>query len=130
MIVLDTHIWIWWLHGDHPSLKPTFRRAIAEANDICVAAVSCFEVAWLVTRKRVEIEGGLDEWFDRALAGSGVRLLPVTPRIARLAAELPSHHGDPFDRIIIATAVANDAKLLSADSKFPAYEVLTGRLNP
>ena len=130
MIVLDTHVWIWWLHGDHPSFTPRFRDAVAGASDVGVSAVSCFEVAWLVIRQRVQIAHGLDEWFDRALRVSGVRLLPLTPEIARLAAELPAHHGDPFDRIIIATAVANDAKLLSADAKFPAYEILKGRLNP
>lgn len=130
MIVLDTHIWIWWLQGDSPFLPAHFRGQIEYERDVAVSVVSCYEAAWLIGRNRVKIEGGLDEWFDSALVEARVRLLPLTPSIARQAAELPAHHSDPFDRIIIATAVENDAKLLSADRKFPAYEILAGRLNP
>jgi PIN domain nuclease of toxin-antitoxin system len=85
-------------------------------------------VAWLVNRGRVEISVTLDAWFDAALDGSGVRLLPITPLVARLAVELPEHHRDPQDRLIIATAIANDTQLLSADGRFPDYEELDGRL--
>lgn len=128
MIVLDTHIWIWWLALDHKSLKGVWRDVIATADTIGVSAISCFEMVWLVNHGRVEIPVALDEWFDAALDGSGVRLLPLTPAIARLAVELPAHHRDPHDRIIIATAIVNDAQLLSADGHFPAYEELAGRL--
>jgi len=55
-------------------------------------------------------------------------LLPITPRVARLAVELPEHHRDPQDRVIIATALAHDAKLMSLDGKFPLYAELAGRL--
>lgn len=128
MIVLDTHIWIWWLTPDDKSLKQSWRDAITNADEIGVSAISCFEMAWLVHRGRVEIPIALDAWFAAALDGSGVCLLPVTPRVARLAVELPEHHRDPQDRIIIATAIANDARLLSADGHFGAYEELEGRL--
>lgn len=130
MIVLDTHVWIWWVNQDGTRLPTEWDARLSSGEQVGVSAVSCFEVAWLVTKQRLQIAHGLDEWFDRALRVSRVGLLPLTPEIARLAAELPAHHGDPFDRIIIATAVANDATLLSADGKFPAYEILVGRLNP
>jgi PIN domain nuclease of toxin-antitoxin system len=130
VIVLDTHIWIWWLTlaDSSSNLKQSWRVAIANADEIAVSAISCFEVAWLVNRGRVEIPVTLDEWFDAALDGSGVRLLPITPLVARLAVELPEHHRDPQDRIIIATAIANDTQLLSADGRFSDYEELAGRL--
>jgi PIN domain nuclease of toxin-antitoxin system len=128
MILLDTHIWIWWLSLDEKSCKKRWREAIENADAIGVSAISCFEVAWLVNRGRVEIPVALDAWFEAALDGSGVRLLPITPHIARLAVELPEHHRDPQDRIIIATAIANDAQLISADSHFPVYEELAGKL--
>jgi PIN domain nuclease of toxin-antitoxin system len=95
---------------------------------IGVSAISCFEVAWLVRRGRVEIPVPLDVWFEAALDGSGIRLLPITPRVAQLAVELPEHHRDPQDRIIIATSIVNDGQLISADGNFPAYEELAGRL--
>jgi len=76
----------------------------------------------------VEIPIPLDSWFDAALVGSAVGLLPVTPQIARIAVDLPEHHHDPQDRIIIATAIANDAQILSADARFRDYQELVGRL--
>jgi PIN domain nuclease of toxin-antitoxin system len=130
MIVLDTHIWLWWLTLDDKPLKRSWQDAIAGATSIGVSAISCFEVAWLVHRGRVEIPLALDMWFEAALAGSGVTLLPITPPVAQLAVELPEHHRDPFDRLIIATAIINDARLISADGHFPAYEQLEGRLIP
>jgi len=128
MIVLDTHIWLWWLTLDDKSLKRSRRDAIAGAKSIGGSAISCFEVAWLVHRGRVEVPVALDAWFEAALDGSGVNLLPITPRVAQLAVELPEHHRDPYDRLIIATAIVNDAQLISADGHFPAYEEVAGRL--
>jgi PIN domain nuclease of toxin-antitoxin system len=130
VIVLDTHIWLWWLTLDDKRLKRNWQDTISKAKSIGVSAISCFEVAWLVHHERVEIPLALDAWFEAALGGSGVTLLPITPPVARLAAELPEHHRDPHDRLIIATAVVNDAHLLSADVHFPAYEELAGRLIP
>jgi PIN domain nuclease of toxin-antitoxin system len=63
-----------------------------------------------------------------ALAGSGIELLPVTPQIAGIAVDLPEHHRDPQDRLIIATALSHDAILISSDGKFPLYTELAGRL--
>ena len=128
MIVLDTHIWIWWLSPEGRPLKQSWRDAITNVDEVGVSAISCFEVAWLVQHGRVEIPVALETWFEAALDGSGVRLLPITPRVAQLAVELPEHHRDPQDRLIIATAIANDAQLISADSRFPDYEELAGRL--
>lgn len=128
MIVLDTHIWIWWLTLDEKSFNQRWREAITGSDAVGVSAISCFEVAWLVRRGRIEIPLALDAWFEAALGGSGIRLLPITPRVAQLAVELPEHHRDPQDRIIMATAIAADAQLISADSRFPEYEELAGRL--
>lgn len=128
MIVLDTHVWIWWLHGNHPSFKASWQDAIADADEIGVAAISCFEVAWLFRKKRVEVTYPMDKWFDAALDGSGVRLLPMSAAVAQIAVELPEHHRDPFDRMIIATALVNGAGLLSADGRFSEYKALEGRL--
>jgi PIN domain nuclease of toxin-antitoxin system len=128
MIVLDTHIWLWWIGVDDIPLKQSWRDAMEGAEERGVSAISCFEVAWLVHRERVEIPMPLDEWFDAALDGSRIRLLPLSPLVARIAAQLPMHHRDPHDRIIIATAIAHDARLLSADRRFGEYRELDERL--
>jgi PIN domain nuclease of toxin-antitoxin system len=68
------------------------------------------------------------EWLKKALEPAGIACLPVTCEIGAIAAALPEHHRDPADRIIIATALAHDAKLLSLDSAFLQYEQLNDRL--
>jgi PIN domain nuclease of toxin-antitoxin system len=109
-------------------LKQTWRDVIEDASEVGVSAIPCFEVAWLVCHERIELPCTLEEWFAGAIEGSGIRLLPITPLVARLAAELPEHHRDPQDRLIIATAIANDARLISADGRFRDYQALQGRL--
>lgn len=128
MIVLDTHIWLWWINRDQTHLKPAWTARIDSTEPVGVSAISCFEIAWLVHHGRVELPSAEDDWFDKALDGSGITLLPITPYIARLAVQLPEHHRDPQDRLIIATTLAYNATLISVDNKFPLYTELAGHL--
>mgnify|MGYP003384048156 CR=1 FL=1 len=128
MIVLDTHIWYWWVNLEHERLPPGMVAAIENAPRVGVSPVSCFELAMAHRRGRLELPLQLRDWFARALEGSDVELLPLTTEISALAVELSEIHRDPFDRIIIATAIALDAKLASVDGHFPAYPELADRL--
>jgi PIN domain nuclease of toxin-antitoxin system len=128
LIVLDTHIWLWWVNQDTSRLKPAWLDHIEGSDPVGVSAISCFEVAWLQRRGRITLPCPQAEWFAKALDGSGVSLLPITPMVATLAVGLMEHHSDPQDRIIIATAIANSGTLISADTKFPLYDELKGRL--
>ena len=128
MIVLDTHIWLWWVNGDDTLLGAQRKQRIESCDQAAVSAISCFEIAWLERHGRITLPYDRDSWFDKALANSGITLLPVTPHVAGAAVDLPEHHSDPQDRIIIATAIAHDACLMSADRKFPLYRELEGRL--
>jgi PIN domain nuclease of toxin-antitoxin system len=128
MIVLDTHVWLWWVNQDTQRLKPEWLARLEGPEDVGVSAISCFEVAWLERHGRIALPCPREVWFKKALAGSGIALLPLSPRIASLAVDLPEHHTDPQDRIIIATALAYDGSLMSSDTKFPVYTELAGRL--
>ena len=127
MIVLDTHVWLWWMNG-HNSLKENWRAQIENADHVGVSAISLFEVAWLDAHKRIQLSQPTNQWFEKALSSSGVELLPITPEIASLAVALDEHHSDPQDRLIIATALVHQALLLSADEKFKLYKELSGKL--
>ena len=70
----------------------------------------------------------IGDWIERATRGAEVGVLPLDANIAQQAGNLPLHHSEPLDRLIIASAILHDAQLASADSKFPAYEELSGRL--
>jgi len=128
MIVLDTHVWLWWVNLDRTRLKASWMRHIESSKLVGVSSISCFEVAWLERHKRIVLPCPRGDWFDKALAGSGIELLPITPKFAGIAVDLPEYHSDPQDRLIIATALAFDADLISADAKFPQYEELAGKL--
>lgn len=128
MIVLDTHIWIWWINEDEKLLGQKRIDLIQLADIVSVSAISCFEVAWLDAHGRIELLCDRDVWFKKALDGSGVGLIPITPEIAISAVELPEHHSDPQDRIIIATALIHNAQLMSADQKFIHYKEIVDSL--
>lgn len=127
MIVLDTHIWLWWF-SQNPKLKTIWLEHIEQANQVGVSAISLFEVSWLDRHNRIQLPCPRNEWFDKALVGSDIQLIPITPEIASQAVELPEHHSDPQDRIIIATALIHNALLLSADGKFKLYTELDDKL--
>jgi PIN domain nuclease of toxin-antitoxin system len=128
MIVLDTHIWFWWINKDYQNLSDIRREKIENAERVAVSAISCFEMAWLERHRRVSLSCPLSGWFEKALTESGVELLSITPNIAMRAVNLYEHHSDPQDRIIIASAIEHNASLMSDDGKFPLYSELTGKL--
>ncbi len=119
MIVSDTHIWLWWVNGNTAALGEKRKEMVDAADVAAVSAISCFEVAWLVAHGRIELLCDRKLWFEKALYGSGITLHPITPEIAGMAVDLPEHHTDPQDRLIIATALIHEAQLMSSDRKFP-----------
>lgn len=121
MIVLDTHIWVRWVDPSANPLSPGLVETIESADQLAVSAVTCWEVAWLVRRGRLELKLDLMDWLDQALEGSGVLCLPIDRRIAVRAAGLPEYHRDPADRLIIATAMDRQTQLISLDGAFSAY---------
>jgi PIN domain nuclease of toxin-antitoxin system len=123
VIVLDTHIWIWWIHGD-PALPASARALIdsSETTGIAVSAISCWEVAKLAERGRLTLPCPVLEWLQQALSYPGVRLIELSPRICAESAQLPGEfHLDPADQIIVATARILDAPLVTADGRNLEY---------
>ncbi len=115
VIVLDTHIWIWFMTQEFERFPAHWRVAIETADQVGISAISCFEVALAQQRGRLELPCAIAQWFQEALAPSGISLFPITPEIAYQAVNLSPIHRDPFDRLIIATALSMNAKLASID---------------
>lgn len=100
MIVLDTHVWIWWTHGDVqlPSDYHAFVQA-HEEQGLGVSAISCWEVAKLVECGRLGLPHPVEKWLQQALSYPGVRLLNLSPQIAVESTQLPgTFHRDPATR--------------------------------
>jgi PIN domain nuclease of toxin-antitoxin system len=123
VIVLDTHIWVWWVH-DAPELPPEYRAIVVdhETTGLGVSAISCWEVAKLVELGRLELPLPVDAWLTRALAEPGIRWLPLTPEIAVESTRLPApFHRDPADQIIVATARIYRCPLVTVDGRIRGY---------
>lgn len=124
MIVLDTHIWIWWVSQPERLTDPQ-RRAIeaAEATGIGVSAISCWEVAKLVELGRLELDRPVADWLGLALRYPGLRLLELSPEIAVASTTLPGvFHRDPADQLIVATARVHGCRLVTSDARLVRYE--------
>ena len=122
MVVLDTHIWVWWIHGDRR--LPAGVRAYLDARqtEVGISAISCWEVAKLVEYGRLTLPCPVAEWLDQALVYPGIRLLELTPRIIVESTQLPgTFHRDPADQLIVATARVYHCPLVTVDTKILAY---------
>jgi PIN domain nuclease of toxin-antitoxin system len=117
MILLDTHIWVWWV-DENPQLSQRHTQLLQdnEQEGLGVSAMSCWEVAKLVERGRLQLACSIEEWMEQAVAYPGIRVLPLTPQIAIESTKLPApFHRDPADQIIVATARMHDLSLLTMD---------------
>lgn len=124
MIVLDTHAWLWWV-SEPARLGRKAEEAIASAHVIGVPAICCFEVAAAVSRGRVVLDREVGAWLDAALALPKTELLPLTPRVAVRAAALQSFHGDPADRLIVATALIESCPIATRDRLIRRYKAVS-----
>lgn len=123
MIVLDTHIWIWWVDGN-ARLTARQRELIEQyaPEGLGVNVISVWEVAKLVEVGRLALACPVQEWIAQALAYPNVQLLDLTPEIAIASTQLPgTFHRDPADQLIVATARVYDCPLLTADERILNY---------
>jgi len=123
-VLLDTHVWVWLMLGDN-RLGSVNRRMLEKAvpdGHLRVSIISVWEVAMLEAKGRLTLAGDCASWVREALAAPGLRLAELTPPIAIASTRLPGvFHGDPADRILIATARESEATLLTADQAILQY---------
>lgn len=129
MIVLDTHVLIWWVSGSK-SLSRTawraIRKAIAGDMGVVISSVSVWEIAMLVRKECLVLTMPVEKWLVQVSRIEGVRFMPVDNSVCLLAATLPgTFHKDPADRMIVATARQLSATLLTADQKIIQYAHVT-----
>ncbi len=120
-LLLDTHIFLWWL-SDWERISEPARAAIADpGNEVFVSAVSGWEIGIKKAKGRLVAPDDLAAVVDE----KRFEHLPLTFAHAERAAALPSHHRDPFDRMLIAQAQAEGLVLVTRDSRMADYEVAT-----
>lgn len=124
MIILDTHAWIWWL-TESPKLSLKATEAIKNNTLIGIPAISCWELSMLVSKNRIKLSMDVQIWMSLAFQNPKVKLLPLTPEIAVLSTRLPGEfHGDPADRLIVASSLVHQVSLISKDEKIKRWGYL------
>lgn len=112
--LLDTHIWL-WLVADTPRLGKHVLHELTSGNhEIWISPMSTWEILILHSKGRVHLDGGLEDWFAKAIAGT--HEAPLTHEIAFAARQMPLHK-DPADRMLAATAQVLDLTLVTADER-------------
>lgn len=123
-LLLDTHALLWLMEGV-PILSRAARKLADDAAKdglLRVSAISLWEIATLESKGRISFDRDCQTWIDEMLAAPGLHLVPLSPEIAVQSTRLPGNvHGDPADRILIATARVLNATLLTADAKIRNY---------
>ena len=114
-VLLDTHVVHWW-SAEPERVSKAATKALSEADELAVADVSWFELAWLARHERIAVTIPVRSWLERLSAE--VRTIGVTPAIADTAVSLPSTFtGDPADRLIYATAIEHGWRLITKDRR-------------
>ncbi len=123
MIIIDTHIWIWWVTNS-PSLKKEHRSFLEkqEAGEIAINSISCWEVAKSVELGKLQLNISVEQWLKEAIDYYNVTVLPLDIPVVVESTRLPGNfHKDPADQLIVATARVLDIPLLTSDSKILKY---------
>lgn len=120
VLLLDTHVFLWWRAND-ARLTANARSAIATTPIVFVSAASAWEAAIKIALGRL----ALPEPFSQGVDDSGFRRLAISFEHAQVAAALPRHHGDPFDRMLVAQAQLEGCTLVTHDEMLAPYGVST-----
>lgn len=118
-VLLDSHVVHWW-SAEPDRLSAAAGEAIDGADELAVADITWFELAWLARHERIVVSMPIASWLQRLAAQ--VRTIAVTPAIATMAIDLPSSFpGDPADRLIYATAVERGWRLITKDQRLRSH---------
>jgi PIN domain nuclease of toxin-antitoxin system len=124
-LLLDTHTFLWWT-ADAADLSNRARKAIAAADSECwLSVVSVWELAIKISLDKLRLAQPLHRFVPEQLAANRIRLLPLELSHVTRVSDLPWHHRDPFDRLLVAQAAAEGLTLVTRDKALAAYGVTT-----
>ncbi|HUY87615.1 MAG TPA: type II toxin-antitoxin system VapC family toxin [Pirellulales bacterium] len=122
-LLLDTHAFLWFVTKDS-QLSAAALTLIAEpTNEIVVSPASYWEIAIKVSLNKYALTAPFEQFFMEGIEGNDFSVLPIEVRHAAILASLPMHHKDPFDRMIVSQAIAEQISVVSADAAIDLYGV-------
>lgn len=122
-ILLDTHVFIWAVE-ENRRLSPAARAMLSDPNEVVFfSAVSALEIAIKWSKGNLELPDRPYEFVTKTLSAAGISQLAITVRDTCAVGDLPHHHHDPFDRLLVAQARTNGLRLMTADPILERYDV-------
>lgn len=122
-VLLDTHAFLWWINDD-ARMSERARYVFSDGNnELLLSAASSWEMALKIRLGNLRVSGDLGPYISTRLAENAMEMLPITLGHTVGVAELPLHHRDPFDRLLVAQALAEELPIVSADPQLARYPV-------
>jgi len=121
-IILDTHTFLWFIN-DSPELSNSAAELIESDVDLWISIASLWEISIKVNLNKLDLPDEFDRFIPHQIAINGIEILPINLQHLIALTKLPLHHRDPFDRILIAQAIAENVPIISIDKKFDLYGV-------
>ncbi|HMV49534.1 MAG TPA: type II toxin-antitoxin system VapC family toxin [Blastocatellia bacterium] len=122
-LLLDTHSFLWFVLND-PALSPAAERLIVDPqNEIEVSPATYWEIAIKISTGKYSLTESLPGFMEREITTNRFRILPIEPRHVGPLTNLPFHHRDPFDRLLVAQAMTEQIPIVSNDTMLDAYPV-------
>ncbi len=122
-LLLDTHAFLWFLLNDDRLSNDAQSLIATPENDLLLSSASCWEIAIKISLGKYSLGESLETFLTREIVENRLTMLPITVKHVSVVAELPFHHRDPFDRLLIAQAISEQIPILSADAVFDLYQV-------
>ncbi|MDJ1177998.1 type II toxin-antitoxin system VapC family toxin [Roseofilum sp. BLCC_M91] len=120
--LLDTHVFLWFIN-DSPNLKRDIADLLESDVELWLSIASLWEIAIKVNLNKLTIPDNFKRFFPQQITLNNIEILPVTFEHLTVVANLPQHHRDPFDRLLIAQAISEPICLISADRQFDSYPI-------
>lgn len=122
-VLIDSHALIWYVDQDK-LLSIDSHAAISDpANDLLLSAGSIWEIGIKIGLGKLLLTEPFKLWMNQAISDLHVTVLPLTVEYVDVQSNLPKHHGDPFDRLIVAQAIVEQVSIISGDSNLDAYGI-------
>ena len=124
-LLLDTHVFIWWLTGDARLSSRALDLIRDPTNELFLSSASTFEMSVKIAISKLRLDQPLASFVKQGMQAAIVRDLPIRMSHTYELADLPLHHRDPFDRLLVAQAKVENFTLLTADPQIQMYDVDT-----
>ena len=122
-VLIDSHALIWYVDQDN-LLSPASHAAISDpTNDLLLSAGSIWEIGIKVGLGKLILTEPFKPWMNQVISDLDVTVVPLTVEYVDVQSNLPRHHGDPFDRLIVAQAIIEQVSIISADANLDAYGI-------